>query len=147
MRDVLEDAVRQELRRVDGRWPAHASTLAALVRQGLLERSERVSRHGDALTVWTATDAGRDALKPKERVYVERPVFLGRGSSELPDKDENTDLEAKGYTSDPRRRIDPLEVVGEVSVVWQRRTEVKRIQAQDRKARARQAAEKARYAA
>lgn len=133
MRDVLETAVRQELRRVDGRWPAHASTLAALVRQGLLERSERVSRHGDALTVWTATDAGRDALKPKERVYAERPVFLGRGSSELPDKDENTDLEAKGYTSDPRRRIDPLEVVGEVSVVWQRRGEVARVGVQERR--------------
>jgi hypothetical protein len=46
-------------------WPAPPASLAALVRQGLLERSSRVSKKNHRIDEWHVTDAGRETLKPR----------------------------------------------------------------------------------
>lgn len=106
MREALQDAARQELRRVHddqpGRpaWPAHPSTLAALVAHGLLERSERKSRQAHRLEVWTITVAGVAVLNPPPQLMRDAPRFLNRFVSHGGD-----------YTTEQRYAIDPLEAV------------------------------------
>jgi DNA-binding PadR family transcriptional regulator len=70
MREALLEARKGPLRRVhDGTegkppWPANPCSLAALVKHGLLDRSERKSKSGNRLDEWTITDEGRSALNP-----------------------------------------------------------------------------------
>jgi hypothetical protein len=103
MRDTLEQAIRQELRRVHdtqpGRpaWPAHPSTLAALVRHGLLAYGTRKSKRGHQLDTWTVTQAGRDALKPREvfrseaLLYCSTMVVPGKRGSYTPMRHQASD--------------------------------------------------------
>jgi hypothetical protein len=72
MLEALRAAQNGPLRRVHdvehGRapWPAHHATIRALVDKGLLEKPRRrVSRNGHPIDEWFATDAGREALKPR----------------------------------------------------------------------------------
>lgn len=151
MHAVLQQAATQELRRTfdtptPPAWPAPPSTLAALVRHGLLERTERRTRHHHTMWVWTITDAGKHALEPTELFKDERPVYLGQVGYELGD-DDHDELREKGYTTNPLRRIDPLPVAGPASTVWRRKATDNTVAAIARKQRARQAADKARYAA
>lgn len=110
-REALEQAVRQELRRVwdndhgSPAWPAHPLSIRALEARGYVERSERRSRHGHRMILWTITEAGRMALKGPERSVEERPVYLARPGKNRGD-----------YTSDPRHRIDHLETVDKSSL-------------------------------
>lgn len=114
MRAALQDALRGSLRRVhdsiEGKppWPNghHSATLYALVRHGLLERTETRSRNGHRTDLWTITDAGKQALKPRERRRVEPiwyPVRTDLAHANLPDDydPEGTSNEAKGYTKNP----------------------------------------------
>jgi hypothetical protein len=103
MRYALEQAVRQELRRVfecdKPAWPAHPTTLHALVRRGLLARTERRSRHGHRLVAWTPTDIGRAALQPREVFRRQPDLYLTRAVPE-------TTTGGHGeYTTDPRSAI------------------------------------------
>jgi hypothetical protein len=71
MLEALSAAENGPLRRVhdvehgQAPWPTHPCSLAALVRQGLLERSSRISKKGHRIDEWHINDAGREALKPK----------------------------------------------------------------------------------
>lgn len=132
MREALQDAARQELRRVHddqpGRpaWPAHPSTLAALVGHGLLERSERKSRQAHRLEVWTITPAGVQVLNPAPRQLEQAARYLSRPSRTTGD-----------YTSNPRRSIDELEAV-DAPLRWVEQSARVRREAQDRRERASQ---------
>jgi hypothetical protein len=123
MRDALEEAAHDPLRRlhVNGSlppWPAHHSTLAALVGHGLLEHDRRLTKKGHRLEEWTITDAGQDALKPREIVKRDRPLYLARAGRVryrlLPPAQGKAhgrwaidETAADGdYTSDPSRSID-----------------------------------------
>ena len=119
MRTVLREASRKQegLRRLfddqPGRppWPAHPSTLAALVRHGLLERSEARTKRGARLDVWRITDSGRMTLNPPPHIIVDKPLYLGQGSVRfrlLPDNRWTVDESGStgDYTSDPHRSID-----------------------------------------
>lgn len=87
MRAALQQALRSngELRRVhDDRegsppWPAHPASLAALVRHGLMEESERRSNKGHRMQLWQITDAGREALDPPKKA--QRDVFRPMGGN------------------------------------------------------------------
>src|SRR5436190_7092868 len=91
MRQVLELATREEIRRVfdvphgQPKWPAAPQTLNALERRGYVERSERLSKAGHRIVGWRATEAGRIALKGPEVVGTERPVFPARGGGSTSD--------------------------------------------------------------
>jgi hypothetical protein len=92
-------------------WPANPSTLAALVRHGLVERSENRTRRGALVIIWRITDAGREALQPPQIVKPDKPLFLARGSvryRKLPDNRWAVDETGStgDYTSDPGRSID-----------------------------------------
>lgn len=141
MKAALEMAAKQEIRRVWDEtpglppWPAPASTLAALVRNGYVERTERLSKAGHRIVGWRATDAGRMALKGPVRVAEERPRYLARPGKNRGD-----------YTSDPRHRIDHLEVAGQASLKWRRIAEAERLDAKDRREVARELARQIRAA-
>lgn len=152
MRAVLEQAAKQDLRRVwDGPgkppWPAAASTLAALVRHGLLERSERLTRHQQRVVLWEITEEGKAALRGPERIAEERPTFMAHGAIRyrvlsnnrwtVVEEDEDGSYVDGDYTQDPRRRFDHLEVAGQASLKWRRKAEVDRTAAQDPKIAAR----------
>ena len=70
MRETLQTAqANGELRREpQGAWPAAPQTIRALERHGLVAVSERRSKRGVLLTVWSITDAGRLVLNPPPRV-------------------------------------------------------------------------------
>lgn len=101
MHATLEAARRGPLRRIhDGdpgqpNWPAHPTTLHALVRRELLAIDERRSGKGYRLQEWTITDAGREVLDPPIRHIQERPLYLARPSANSGD-----------YTANPHRSID-----------------------------------------
>lgn len=103
MRDTLEQAVRQELRRVHDtkrpEWPAHPSTLAALVRHGLLTRATRKSKRSHQLDTWAITQAGRDALKPRDIFRHQPDLYMTHA---IP---ETTSGGHGEYTTDPRLSI------------------------------------------
>jgi DNA-binding PadR family transcriptional regulator len=142
MREALQDAQRGNLRRVhdtEAAWPAAPNTLGALVRHGLLERTETRSLKGRDVTLWSISDAGREALKPPPpKVWEQRAVFMARPSKGTGD-----------YTLDPRRRIDDLEVVDKeaLSVVWAQHAEERHSEAEDKRERARRLANGIRRAA
>jgi hypothetical protein len=106
MRRTLKEAKAQGLRRIhqptpgQPPWPAHPATLHALTRHGLLEQQRKRNRHGWHVDEWRITDAGKAALKPRERRVADTPVFLARASKWGGD-----------YTTDPSRRVDELEVI------------------------------------
>ncbi len=119
MLEVLIAIRHQPARRIfgDGEgkppWPHGPSTLAALTRNGFVTRSERLNRVGHPLTEWTITDKGRDALKPRERLTRDAPLYLARPGSiryrTLPSGRVAVDDNYNGnadYTSDPHRSID-----------------------------------------
>jgi hypothetical protein len=122
MRTALQDAAKQDLRRVhhDGpgaaHWPAHPASLAALVRRGYLKHTRLRSRKNLAVDVWTVTDAGKDALRPPRLIGSERPVFMARGS---------------GTTSERAMAIDDVELADPPSAAWLRVSREKRAGAQD----------------
>ena len=99
MRNALHEASRriEGLRRTfddkPGRptWPAAPSTLAALVRHGLLESRELRNRKGYRIQAWFITDTGRRALEPVLVVKRDTPLYLAPGG---------------GYTTNPKRSID-----------------------------------------
>lgn len=114
-------------------WPAHCSTIYALVRHDLLGYEELLNRHGWKVEVWTPTDAGRSALERPALHLVEQPMFLNRKS---------------GYTASPARSIDvehdqwgvrALEAV-DAPESFIRASEVERLAAQDRREVARRLA-------
>lgn len=85
MLTALQKAQNCPLRRIHAEhgkphWPAHPSTLAALVRLELMRRDQRVNRKGRRIDEWIVTDAGREVLKPKP-VKVRRlgPLYVSRG--------------------------------------------------------------------
>jgi hypothetical protein len=90
MRNALEAAARNPLRRTHDTtagkpsWPAHPSTLAALVDEkhgrGYLVRTEERNRKGFRVDVWTLTDAGREALHPPPRFRPDKPLFMAHGA-------------------------------------------------------------------
>jgi hypothetical protein len=151
MRNALEDAVRQELRRVHdtpgpAAWPAHPSTLAALVRHELLTRSTRRSKRGHQLDAWTITDAGRAALQPRDIFRRQPDLYLTHAVPE-------TTTGGHGeFTTDPRRALCRE---GDAAVIdpdtlddaWSQVSTERRHAAQDRRARARRAARNIRSAA
>jgi DNA-binding PadR family transcriptional regulator len=106
MRTALNLATAGQLRRVHrpgpGRpaWPAPAITLHALVHRGLLATETLRNRHGYPTDVWTITQAGREALKAPRTTAAERPVYLRRPGKNAGD-----------YTTDPRVRIDDIEII------------------------------------
>jgi hypothetical protein len=119
MREALTSALRGSLRRLHdnapGRppWPAHPATLAALVARDLLSHDRRRTRKSWWLDEWTITDAGRDALKPREIKARDRPLYLAHSGAiryrRLPNGRWAIDDSGDGkddYTSDPRRSID-----------------------------------------
>lgn len=101
MQDALRRAAQQPLRRVhkpgpgQPPWPANPSTLSALVRRDLVAHSRIRNRHGWPTDVWTITDAGVTALKPKELWRKDRPIYLSRPSGRRGD-----------YSTDPSQSID-----------------------------------------
>ena len=84
MHDALEQAARQELRRVHDdkpgqpAWPSHPSTLAALVGHELLERSSRTSKQGHRMDIWTITELGVRVLNPPPRLVRDSPRLMHR---------------------------------------------------------------------
>lgn len=131
MRDALKQARPPHgLRRVHvpgpgaPPWPAHPSTLAALLRHGLVEHDVDRDRRGYMRETWTTNDAGREALDPPPRHRSDRPRYLQR------------DVWRGGdYTTDPNRRIDELEVaIAPAHIV--RAGRVRHADAQDRKSAA-----------
>lgn len=136
--DTLKAALKGELRRQEGEDPpAHPNTLGSLVRRGLLERSQRFSRHETRMDVWTITDAGRDALKAPELVGTERSVFPAKGG---------------GSTSDWTRAVDhdpkmgALDDMGAPSEEWLRVSRMKKAAVKDRRQVARALARQIRAA-
>jgi DNA-binding PadR family transcriptional regulator len=116
MRDALAAAQHAPLRRAHRAagadpLPAPAATLRALIRHGLLDAGSIRNRHGDPVDTWTITDAGRAALAPREVFRQDRPTFLvdhRRAGWVDPTSEERHDDD---YTSDPRKRVDELEVI------------------------------------
>lgn len=156
MRAALETARKNPLRRVHApgpgqpKWPAHPATIRALVRHGLIRHVETTNRDGHRTEVWDCTEDGRKALLPPERYLEDRPAFcarsgtpryrllppskpgaLGRWTVDDRDADEET-LTDRGYTTDPSRASDQLEVP-EVSTRWRVAGEEQRLEAQDRR--------------
>lgn len=153
MRNALEDAVRQELRRIHdtpgvAAWPAHPSTLAALVRHELLARSTRRSKRGHQLDAWTITDAGRAALRPRDIFRREPDLYLTRAVPATA-----LGVAAHGeYTTNPEHALcregdAPVIDPDTLDSAWTQISTERRHAAQDRRARARQAARNARTAA
>jgi hypothetical protein len=92
MREALAAAQNGPLRRVhdvehgQAPWPAHPCSLAALVNQGLLEKPRRrISRNGHPIDEWFITEAGCEALKPKQVVRREavRSLRVSGGSTRV----------------------------------------------------------------
>ncbi len=87
MRAALENARRGPLRRIHtpgpGRppWPAHPSTLMALLRQGLVDHEVIKGNDGCWREAWTINDAGREALKPRDTTRRDSPMYLVRCGS------------------------------------------------------------------
>jgi hypothetical protein len=91
------------------RRPARAATPRAPRRP--LDAGSIRNRHGDPVDTWTITDAGRAALAPREVFRQDRPTFLvdhRRAGWVDPTSEERHDDD---YTSDPRKRVDELEVI------------------------------------
>lgn len=142
MRETLELARKQELRRVhdgNGSPPGpHINTLNALVRHELLAASERRTRRGHRLQAWTITDAGRQALQPREIHRTEELFYLnhtGRGAGD--------------YTNDRTRAADDVPVLDPDTLhsAWRQRAEQRKAAAEDPRERARRLARAARRAA
>lgn len=112
MHDALIAAARNPLRRTHDTlvgkppWPAHPSTLAALVARGLLERAEKRNRRAQLVDQWTITAAGHEVLNPSPRYRPDRPRFMARPTRNTGD-----------YTMNPARAIDHLEVIDGHAVV------------------------------
>jgi hypothetical protein len=141
MRETLEDAARQELRRVHedqpgaAPWPAHPLTLAALVRRGLLSYSSRRSKRGHQLEAWSITGDGRAALEPREVFRRQADVYLTRAALSL-------NVGGHGeYTTDPGRALchDDAPIIDPASLdrAWTEIAEERRAAADDRRERAR----------
>lgn len=101
-------------------WPAHPSTLKALVLRQLLKHEHAKHRHGWPLERWTVTDQGHHALLPVERTIRDLPVYLSRSGGQIKYRklpststtdlgrwtiDDDTDGNGD-YTTDPSRSID-----------------------------------------
>jgi DNA-binding PadR family transcriptional regulator len=146
MRSALEAASRQDLRRVhDGPgsapWPAHPSTLHALVGRGWLEHKRLTSKKGLPVDVWTCTDLGREVLKGLTAwLPDDKPQFMAPGGGRTTDHSRSVDR-------DPLMGAMPILDADSLKTKWRRQSEKARLASLARKVRARQAAEKARYAA
>lgn len=86
MRAALKAARSQPLRRVhkpgpgQPPWPAHHSTLSALVTgRGFLRRIERRSRNEHLVEEWWITELGLDALTPPSVTRCPRPLLIAEG--------------------------------------------------------------------
>jgi DNA-binding PadR family transcriptional regulator len=163
MRDTLEQAARQELRRVHDtprpEWPAHHSTLAALVRHGLLAYSTRKSKRRHEIEAWAITDSGRDALQPREVFRQEPDYYLARGGSisyrltpngsigrwTVDDRDQDSEAD-KGYTTNPATSSDRLPRMAPPDPEWKQRSEARRAHAQNAQTDARKLARQIRAA-
>jgi hypothetical protein len=64
-------------------WPAHPTTLRALVVRQLLHYERARHRSGCPLDRWTVTDLGKQALEPIEIVKRDTPVYLARGGGQV----------------------------------------------------------------
>lgn len=121
------------------KWPTgiHPSTLAALVKTGLLQLGEIRDRNGYKVTTWTPTDAGREALKPKAVIHKDTPRFMRRPSRSGGD-----------YSASHIHAIDELEAVdpGEIGEAWFGRAARKYAEAMDRRGAARMIARQRRAA-
>lgn len=139
MREALESASRQDLRRVHGGpgsapWPANANTLHALVAHGWLEHKRLTSRKGLPVDVWSITEEGKAALRGPRWSATEKPIFMARGG---------------GITSERARAIDDAEKMDHdrLSLRWRRESLERSAGAEDPRARARRLARSARRAA
>lgn len=67
-------------------WPAHPLTLHALIGRGLVEVRETRNSKDYRVTVWTITDAGREALSPAPRVVRDatRRLRVAGGTTLIP---------------------------------------------------------------
>jgi hypothetical protein len=145
MREALLEARKGPLRRVhDGTegkppWPAPAASLAALVKHGLLVRSERKSKNGNRVQEWTLTDAGREALKPKQVVRREavRSLRVPGGSTRM--MQGGVWVDAAMPEPEP---VDP----DEVDAAWFGAAAVRHAEARDRREAARRLSRNARAA-
>lgn len=144
MRAALQQARHAPLRRVlepgpgAPAWPAHPGTLHALERHKLLTRGEIRNRHGQPVTTWTITTAGRQALEPPEIFRRERDVYLAHPNPDL----------SGDYTTDPRRSRDELPVLDPDSLnnAWAQISAERRASAETPRDRARRLARNARAA-
>jgi DNA-binding PadR family transcriptional regulator len=126
MREVLKLAAKQEIRRLEGEdWSVPWQTLYALAKNGLLEESTRRNRVGRPFRAWAITDAGRQALLPREIFKVDRDEYLCRP---IPDRRGD-------YTTNPAWSVDRLPIMDpdKVSLKWRRNAETQRVGAQDRR--------------
>lgn len=129
MREALQSARKAPLRRVHNvehgkpQPPAAWQTLRALEARGFLAYSERKTKRGERLEEWVITDAGREALLPREVFKEERPVYLAR-----PVPDRRGD-----YSTNPAWSIDHLPIMDpdHVSLRWRRKAEIRRVGSQD----------------
>jgi DNA-binding PadR family transcriptional regulator len=147
MRATLEDAAKRDLRRVhqDGpgaaHWPAHPSSLAALVRRDYLDHKRLTSKNGRPVDVWTITELGREVLKGLTAwIPDDKPEFMAPGGGRTKDHSRSVDR-------DPQMGAMPILDADSLKTKWRRQSEKARLASLERKFRARQAAEKARYAA
>ena len=99
-------------------WPAPASSLAALVKHGMLERSSRISSKGKRIDEWHATELGIEALKAPARVkrdavrslrvpggstrFLQHGVWVERSTPE-PEPVSAADLDAAWFGEAARR--------------------------------------------
>lgn len=124
-------------------WPFHHATLYALTNRELVEHDIDLTGTG-WLHTWTITDAGREALKPREIHKVQRPRYLAHdGRPEgthleriaHPGREDPTDL---GYTTRRARAVDDAgEVLDPPDPEWKRRADRRHARDQDPRERAR----------
>lgn len=124
MRTALQAAARQSLRRVHtpgpGKppWPAHASTLAALLRHELVDHGVDRDRRGYWRETWTITDQGRAALTPPQRRVSSQPKYLQRevwrGGDTTTEPHRSIDYEIRDVVARDGRTVQrrvPIDVV------------------------------------
>jgi hypothetical protein len=138
MREALAAAENAPLRRVhdvahgQAPWPAHPASIAALVRQGLLEKPRRrISRNGHPIDEWFITEAGCEALKPRQVVRREavRSLRVPGGSTRV--MQGGVWVDAAMPEPEP---VDP----DEVDAAWFGAAAVRHAEARDRRHRAAQ---------
>lgn len=145
MRDAIERAIREPLRRVHddkpGKppWPAHPNTLRAGVDRGLLAHDRRRNRRGWWFDEWTPTDAGRAVLQPTITKWRgDRPLYLAQPGPNNGD-----------YTLDRHKAIDDLEAISttDLNPAWRRAANLDHETAKPAARTARQLGRQARRAA